>query len=396
MTDRRRLFDFASPAFTFVFTLGVVNLFADVTYEGGGSINGPFLAALGATAAATSFVAGLGEFLGYAVRAVSGHVADRTGRYWTLTFLGYFVNLLAVPALALAGSWPAAAALMLAERVGRGIRKPTVEAMLSYTTGTLGRGWVYALNTALDETGATLGPLLMAFVLWRGGTHRVAFAWLAVPAALALVGLVVARSRFALPATLEQGPTATVSGFGRPFRLFAAGAALFAAGLLSFELISFHLAATGALSPGAIPVLLALATAGGVAANLVLGRLYDRFGLPVVFGAVAVAAGAAPLIFLGGRAALVAGMMLWGVGYAVQDTLFKAIVAGLLPKGKRGLAFGLFYAGYGVGWLVGGIVAGLLYGRSLGLMVAFSSAAELSSIPVLVLASRSRGAASAS
>ena len=199
MTERRRLFDFASPAFTFVFTLGVVNLFADVTYEGGSSINGPFLAAL---------------------------------------------------ALALAGSWPAAAAMMLAERVGRGIRKPTVEAMLSHTTGTLGRGWVYALNTALDETGATVGPLLVAFVLWRRGAHRVAFAWLAVPAALALVSLVVARSRFPLPARLAEGPTATVSGFGRPFRLFAAGAALFAAGLLSFELISFHLAATGALSPG--------------------------------------------------------------------------------------------------------------------------------------------------
>ncbi|HYX20979.1 MAG TPA: MFS transporter [Thermoanaerobaculia bacterium] len=392
MTKRRRLFDFASPAFTFVFTLGVVNLFADVTYEGGGSLNGQFLAALGATAAATSFVAGLGEFLGYAVRAVSGHVADRTGRYWALTFLGYVVNLLAVPALAVAGSWPAAAVLMLAERVGRGIRKPTVEAMLSYTTGTLGRGWVYALNTALDETGATVGPLLMALVLWRGGTPRVAFAWLAIPAFLAIVSLAVARRRYPLPARLEEGPTATVSGFGTPFRLFAVGAALFAAGLLSFELIGFHFASTGAVSPGAIPVLLALATAGGVAANLVLGRLYDRFGVRVVFGAVAAAAGAAPLIFLGGRAALVAGMMLWGVGYAVQDTLFKAIVAGLLPKGKRGLAFGLFYAGYGVGWLVGGIVAGLLYERSIGLMVGFSVAAELSSIPVLALASRAHAA----
>lgn len=392
MTRRRWLFDFASPAFTFVFTLGIVNLFADVTYEGGGSLNGPFLAGLGATAAATSIVAGLGEFLGYAVRALSGHVADRTGRYWPLTFLGYVVNLLAVPALALAGSWPAAAALMLAERVGRGIRKPTVEAMLSYTTGTLGRGWVYALNTALDETGATLGPLLMALVLWRGGSHRVGFGILAIPALLALMSLALARRRFPLPASLEEGPTATVSDFGPAFRRFLLGAALFASGLLSFELIGFHFAATRTVAAGAIPLLLALATAGGVAANLVLGRLYDRHGLPVVLTAVALAAGAAPLIFFGSRGALVAGMMLWGVGYAVQDTLFKAIVAGLLPEGRRGFAFGLFYAGYGVGWLVGGIVAGLLYERSLGLMVGFSAMAELSSIPVFVLASRARGA----
>lgn len=53
--------------------------------------------------------------------------------------------------MALAGSWQVAAVLVLAERIGRALRKPTVEAMLSYTTGKLGKGWVYALNTALDE-----------------------------------------------------------------------------------------------------------------------------------------------------------------------------------------------------------------------------------------------------
>ncbi|HEY5084890.1 MAG TPA: hypothetical protein VII48_10230, partial [Rhizomicrobium sp.] len=50
-----------SVAFRFVLTMGVVNLFADITYEGGGSINGPFLGTLGASAALISIVAGLGE-----------------------------------------------------------------------------------------------------------------------------------------------------------------------------------------------------------------------------------------------------------------------------------------------------------------------------------------------
>ena len=145
-----------SPAFTFVLTMGIVNLFADITYEGGASINGPFLASLGASAAVVSISAGVGEFLGYALRSVSGYVSDRTGKYWVVTFVGYAINLLAVPAMALAGTWQLAAALVLAERVGRAIRKPTVEAMLSYTTGELGKGWVYALNTALDEIGATI------------------------------------------------------------------------------------------------------------------------------------------------------------------------------------------------------------------------------------------------
>src|SRR5829696_3341939 len=138
-------------AFRFVLTMGIVNLFGDVTYEGGASINGPFLGSLGASAAAISIIAGAGEFLGYSLRSVSG----------------YAINTLAVPAMALAGSWQLAGALVLAERIGRAIRKPTVEAMLSYSTGRHGKGWVYALNTALDETGATLGPLLIALVLYR-------------------------------------------------------------------------------------------------------------------------------------------------------------------------------------------------------------------------------------
>src|SRR5919198_5554276 len=159
-----------SPAFRFVLVMGVVNLFGDVTYEGGAGINGPFLGSLGASAAAISIVAGTGEFLGYSLRSVSGYVADKTGKYWPVTFIGYTINLLAVPAMALADHWMAAAILILAERIGRAIRKPTVEAMLSYSTGKLGRGWVYGLNSALDETGAALGPLLIALVLTLKGS----------------------------------------------------------------------------------------------------------------------------------------------------------------------------------------------------------------------------------
>ena len=392
MSARRRLFDFASPAFAFVFTMGIVNLFADTTYEGGASINGPFFALLGAGAAATSIVAGFGEFLGYSIRLASGWWADRTGRYWPLTFLGYFINLLAVPAMALAGSWPAAAALVFAERVGRAIRKPTVEAMLSYTTGTLGRGWVYSLNTALDETGATLGPIVMALVLARGGTHRNGYALLLVPAIFALATLALARRGFPVPSRLEEGRTARAGGFPRAYGIFLAGASLFAAGLTSFELIGYHFAKTGTIAPAHIPLLLALSTAGGVVANLVLGRLFDRLGVRVLFGAVLATAFFSPLVFLGGPGAAVAGMMLWGIGYATQDTLFKAIVAGLLPEGRRSIAFGLFYAGYGVGWLVGSVVTGLLYERSLPGLVGFSVAAFLLSIPIFVVAGRATGA----
>jgi len=199
----------SSPAFNFVLTMGVVNLFGDMTYEGGGAMNGQFMATLGASAAIVSITAGLGEFLGYSLRSVSGYIADRTGRYWLVTFIGYAINLVAVPAMALAGNWQVAALLILAERIGRAIRKPTVEAMLSYTTGKHGKGWVYAVNTALDETGATLGPLIIALVLLLNGDYRTGYTLLLISAVLAFGALAVARINFPVPSRLEEGSTGT-------------------------------------------------------------------------------------------------------------------------------------------------------------------------------------------
>jgi MFS family permease len=383
----------ASSAFAFVLTMGLVNLFGDVTYEGGGSINGPFMASLGASAAIVSMTAGAGEFLGYALRLPAGYAADRTGRYWLITFVGYVINLFAVPAMALAGSWQVAAVLMLAERIGRALRKPTVEAMLSYTTAELGKGWVYALNTALDEIGATVGPLLIALVLLLKGDYRTGYALLVISAVAALVTLAVARVNFPLPSRLDQGRTAPASDFTPAYWLYMLAGALFAAGLMSFELISYHLSKEKIASEQWIPVMLAISTALGVLASLAFGKLYDRIGVPVVISAVCVSAAFSPFVFLGGFWLVLFGMLLWGLGYATQDTLLKAIVAEVLPEGKRNFAFGLYYAGYGVGWLAGSIVAGLLYEDSRTALIVFSVAVQLASVPVFLLAWRRQEAA---
>jgi MFS family permease len=377
-----------SAAFAFVLTMGIVNLFGDVTYEGGGSINGPFMASLGASAAVVSITAGLGEFLGYALRLPAGYAADRTGRYWLITFIGYVINLFAVPAMALAGSWQFAAVLILAERIGRALRKPTVEAMLSYTTGELGKGWVYAVNTALDEIGATIGPLLIALVLLLKGDYRTGYALLVISAVAALVTLAVARVNFPLPSRLEQGRTAPARDLTSAYWLYMLAGALFAAGLMSFELISYHLSKAKIASEQWIPVMLAISTAFGVLASLAFGKLYDRIGVPVVIAAVCASAAFSPFVFLGGFWLVLFGMLLWGLGYATQDTLLKAIVAEVLPEGKRNFAFGLYYAGYGMGWLVGSIVTGLLYENSRAALIAFSIAVQLASAPVFLLAWR--------
>jgi predicted MFS family arabinose efflux permease len=382
----------SSPAFTFVLTMGIVNLFGDMTYEGGASINGPFMGTLGASAAAISIVAGLGEFLGYSLRSVSGYIADKTGKHWPITIVGYAINTLSVPAMALVGSWQMAGALVLSERIGRAIRKPTVEAMLSYSTGQHGKGWVYAVNTALDETGATVGPLVIALVLYRNGTYRTGYAVLLISSLLVLVSLTVARIVFPVPSRLEQERhrTAREKGFTRAYWCYMLAAACFGAGLMSFEFVSYHLSSRGTVTEHWIPLFLAISTGMGVVASLVLGRLYDRIGLPVVLVGVFLCSLFSPLVFLGGFTAALAGLILWGVGYATQDTLLKAVVAGMLPEGRRNLAFGLFYTGYGMGWLVGSTTTGLLYERSVPAVIGFSVVVQLASLPLFIVAERMR------
>jgi MFS family permease len=260
--------------------------------------------------------------------------------------------------------------------------------MLSYTTGELGKGRVYALNTAMDEIGATVGPLLVAAILFLGGSYQTCYALLLISSLLALASLTVARVNFPLPSRLEQGSTAKARGFTHSYWLYMAAGACFAAGLLSYELIAYHLAGTGLVEGPWIPVFLAFATGCGVIASLVLGRLYDRVGLPVVLASVVLSSLFTPLVFQGSLLAALLAMPLWGIGYATQDTLLKAIVAGVLPQGRRSLAFGLFYAGYGVGWLLGSIATGLLYEHSHIALIAFAVAMQLASLPLFAVAQR--------
>src|SRR5438445_5978068 len=162
-------------ALHFVILIGIANFIADLTYVGARGIIGPFLGSLGASAAIVGFVAGFGELMGYGLRSVSGYFADKSHRHWTFAFVGYAINMLAVPALALTTRWPLASGLVVSERIGRGIRKPTVEAMLSYAGKSIGAGWVFRLNEALDQAGATIGPLLVALILYLKGGFRSGF-----------------------------------------------------------------------------------------------------------------------------------------------------------------------------------------------------------------------------
>jgi hypothetical protein len=284
----------------FVVLLGIVSLFADMTYEAARSITGPFLALLGASATVVGVVAGLGELIGYALRLVSGRIVDRTGRYWAVALSGYCVNLLAVPLLALAGSWQFAVLLMFLERAGKAMRVPSRDAMLSFAGHRMGWGWGFALHEAMDQTGATVGPLIVAGILYFKGDYRLSFAVLLIPALLSLSVLLTARTLYPRPRDLEPvSVKLDTHGFAPPFWLYVAAAACIAAGFADYPLIAYHFGKAESLPKEWIPILYAIAMMVDGLAALVFGYLYDRKGMGVLLAGAAIAVPVAPLVFLG-------------------------------------------------------------------------------------------------
>ncbi len=376
-------------AMRFVLLIGLVSLFADTTYEGSRSIIGPYLGLLGATGTIVGLVAGAGELIGYGVRVVSGYLSDQTARYWPITFVGYTINLLAVPALALAGNWPLAAALIILERFGKGIRAPAKDAMLSHATKGVGHGWGFGIHEAMDQIGAMSGPIIVAVVLFLQGGYRTGFALLLVPALLALVVLAAARFLYPRPQDLESVSIhIATKGFPRAFWTYLAGVALVAAGFADFALISFHFGQAGTVAPDLIPIFYAVAMGVDALASLVFGRLFDRFGIAILVIAVVVSFGFAPLVFFGDFSYALLGTALWGIGLGAQESIMRAAVAGMIPPERRATAFGAFNTGYGVFWFAGSAVMGVLYDVSRPALVAFSVVTQLLAIPLLLWTAR--------
>ena len=270
-------------ALKFVLMIGVVSFFADFTYEGSRSITGPFLQTLGATGAIVGIVAGLGELLGYGLRFVSGRISERTREFWPITFFGYIVQMAAVPMLAFARNWQMAALLILMERIGKAIRNPPRDVMLSHATKEMGFGWGFGIHEALDQSGALVGPLLVAFILAHRGYYKLAFGTLLVPAIMTVLLLSVARFLYPRPEDLETNAKSLQGArLPRSFWTYLIAAALVAAGFADFQLISFHFQQAAIVKTIWIPIFYSVAMAISGVGSLVFGRLFDRFGISVL------------------------------------------------------------------------------------------------------------------
>ncbi|OIQ84576.1 major facilitator superfamily protein [mine drainage metagenome] len=331
-------------AMQFVLLIGILSFFADFTYEGARSVTGPYLASLGADAVVIAVVSGLGELLGYGLRLLSGRMADKTGRYWPIIIVGYGVQMASVPALALTGNWLAAASLIILERVGKALRNPPRDVMLSCAAKQVGGyGWVFGLHEALDQFGALFGPLVVAGVLAHEGSYRQAFAVLLIPAVINVSLVLWARHLYPKPQDMAD-ETFSVGDDRKlltVFWIYLAGAALVAAGFADYPLIAFHFSQTGVLAGDRIALFYAVAMAVSGSGSLLFGRLFDRFGFPVLIVLTMLSAAFAPLVFWGGFWSALLGAAIWGLGMGVHESIIPAAVAPMVPVARRASAYGL-------------------------------------------------------
>ena len=374
---------------------GVVSLAADMVYEGARSVTGPLLASLGASAVLVGLVSGAGEAMALLLRVVFGSWADRSGRYWTLTFVGYALTAICVPALAitpfLAGAGLAVACiLILGERFGKAVRSPAKTALLARAAADVGLGRGFGVHKALDQIGAVAGPVLVAAVIAAAaGSIWPAMAVLIVPGAVALIVLVRIRRSMGDPVTAEPDrpapqPPTSPGRLPREFWLFAAASAAISGGLVTFAVIAYHLTQDHVVPVAAVPLIYAAAMGAAALAALGSGWLFDRtrggalLGLPLLVSVVPV------LAFSGSPLIVIAGVLLWGVAGGILDSTIKALVADLVPAPRLATAYGVFAAVQGAAAIAGGVMAGALYERSLPMLIVAVAASQVVALVLLI------------
>ena len=398
-----------SRAMTFIILFGIVSLFSDMTHEGASSIRGAYLALLGASAGTIGFISGLGELIGYSMRYVFGKITDRTKKYWPMVIFGYILDILAVPALALVGErgWIAAAALLVIQRMGKAIKKPAKDTIMSFAASQEGVGKSFGIQEMLDQIGAFLGPVFLYLVMLfktEGTTfeiYRTAFAFLAIPGFITILLLFITKREFPNPEAFEpESKNKEEFVMKKSFIYYIVGISLFAFGFMDYALVIMHISKNltglgGAyetfrlISQETLPLLYAGAMLVDAVAALVFGHIYDKKGIRTLVLSTIISAPFALFIFgFKSELAILFGLVLWGIGMGAQESILKAAVTSMVPKKNRATGYGIFECSFGIFWFLGSWILGVIYSKSLPLMIGLSILAQVMAIPFYLKASK--------
>ena len=385
-------------AVAFIVLMGIVSLFSDMTHEGGRSILGEYLNLAGASAATIGFVSGVGELCGYSLRLLSGFLADKTKKYWTLVIAGYALQVLAIPALALVpqNGWVIACCLVILERIGKAVKKPAKNTLVSFAASEVGTGKGFAYQEFLDQLGAFLGPVILFVIASVKGTsslfstYRLCFAILGIPALITIALVLFSRIKYPDPEMFEKAEEEKKEfRFQKSFLMYMIAICLFAFGFADFTLITLHAAKTQAFPDASLSLLYAGAMAVDAFAALFFGALFDKIGLKALILSTLCSAFFSCFIFLSDSAVSIAvGILLWGIGMGAQESIMKAAVSRIIPRAMRSTGFGIFETGFGIAWFLGSWLLGALYDVEPLYLVIISTLSQLLAILFYVLCIR--------
>ena len=377
-------------AFAFIFLMGIVSLFSDMTHEGARSILGEYLNLTGASAASIGFVSGFGELCGYSLRILSGFIADKTKKYWTLVITGYALQVLAIPALALVpqNGWIIACGLVVLERVGKAIKKPAKNTLVSFAASEVGTGKGFAYQEFLDQLGAFLGPVILFVIAAVKGTsnlfdtYRVCFTILGIPALITIGMVIFSKIKYPHPEMFEkQKAEETEFRFKKSFVFYMIAICLFAFGFADFTLITLHVAKMHVFPDSTLSLLYAGAMAIDAFSALFFGWLFDKIGLKALILSNLISAFFSCFIFTtDSRFLIMLGILLWGIGMGAQESIMKAAVSKIIPSAMRSTGFGIFETGFGIAWFLGSWLLGALYDINPLYLVIISMVSQLLAI----------------
>ncbi|NMW85060.1 MFS transporter [Peptoniphilus sp. AGMB00490] len=390
-----------STAMLFIILFGIVSLFSDMTHEGASSIRGAYLTVLGASAGTIGFISGLGELVGYSMRYVFGKITDKTKKYWTMVIFGYVLDILAVPALALVGEngWLAASLLLVVQRMGKAIKKPAKDTIMSFAASQEGVGKSFGIQEMLDQIGAFLGPVFLYLVMLfktEGSIfeiYRTCFAFLVIPGFITILFLFYTKMKFPNPERFEpESKREEPFKMKKSFIYYIAGISFFAFGFIDYSIIIMHITknftagniqTSNLINSGTIPLLYAGAMLVDAIAALIFGHIYDKNGVKALVISTIISAPFSIFIFgFKSIPALLFGLVLWGIGMGAQESILKAAVTSMVPKENRATGYGIFESSFGFFWFLGSWLLGVVYSISIPIMIIISMTTQLLALPL--------------